>query len=385
MKKSIIGMLSAAALLAVSPALTSCSEDRDSNPTLAAPTSFVLNVPAYATDGNIYDLSKSETLHLTTTQPAYGYTAATVYAVETSLTEDFASYNTLKTTYNSAAMDVDAIELNNAIVKLYQASHNGEDPTGIVIPAYLRLKAHVFNSELGTCYSNAVKLPKVVTSYVATIPSNIFVAGSSIRNGESAKSLAPVYGSVVAGETGEYYGMVYMKAGSSLKWEGDSETPTNGYQLTSNFNDNANAGLSESSDGGIQFANAGWYVLHFTLNIEKNAIISTLQVDPAQAGVLGAAWGGQWKEDILMTAPADASGQWESPEATSEGELRAYIKVQGYDWWKTEFTINNKSLYWRAVDIPNNWAESVGAAYSVTVKQGQKLYVDFDNDKAEVK
>lgn len=386
MKKIIIGTLAAAATLATAPALTSCSEDRDSNPTLAEPTSFVLNVPAYATDGNVYDLSKSETLHLTTSQPAYGYTAATVYSVEVSLTEDFAKYSTLKTTYSQAAMDVDAIELNNAIVKLYQASHNGDDPSGLILTAYIRLKANVYNSERGICTSNVVKLPKVVTNYVATIPGYVYVAGTSIHNGESAKALAPVYGSLMAGEACEYYGMVYMAAGSSLKWEGDSESPTNGYQLTSSFNDNAGASLSEGSDGGIQFNNGGWYVLHVTLSIEKNAIISTLDVDPAKAGVIGNAWGsGSWKEDTWMTAPADASGKWESPEATGSGELRAFIKVGSYDWWKTEFTINKKNLYWRTVDIPDNWKENVGSAYSVDVTAGQKLYVDFDNDQAEVK
>lgn len=387
MKRTIIGTLAAAALLAIAPALTSCEEDRDSNPTLQEPTSFVLNVPAYATDGNVYDLSKSDGLHLTTSQPDYGYTAATIYSVEVSLTEDFAKSSTLKTTYYTAAMDVDAIELNNAIVKLYQASHEGEDPTGIIMPAYVRLHAHVYNSERGQCVSNSVKLPKVVVSYVATIPSNVDVAGSSIRGGKSVKPLAPVYGSVVAGETGEYYGMVYMAAGSTLKWDGDSEEPTNGYGLTTQINDNAGAGISEGSDGGIQFGKAGWYVLHFTLKIENNAILSTLDVETGKAYVIGAVAGGSWTDSEAaweLTAPANASDYWVSPAFTGGGELRAYIKVPGIDWWKTEFTINNKNLYWRNVDIPNNWAGDVGAAYSVDAKSGQKLYVDFDNDQAKV-
>ena len=86
-----------------------------------------------------------------------------------------------------------------------------------------------------------------------------------------------------------------------------------------------------------------------------------------------------------MTAPEDASGQWVSPAFTGSGELRAYIHVPGIDWWRTEFTIYKGSLYWRTVNIPNNWSDDVGSDYSVAATTGQKLYVDFDYDKAEVK
>ena len=52
-------------------ALSACEADRDSNPVLNEPDTFVLNVPAFASN-NVYDLKNSESLELTCTQPDYG-------------------------------------------------------------------------------------------------------------------------------------------------------------------------------------------------------------------------------------------------------------------------------------------------------------------------
>lgn len=104
--------------------------------------------------------------------------------------------------------------------------------------------------------------------------------------------------------------------------------------------------------------------------------------------MIGAGAGGDWTDGNAawaMTAPADAATAWESPAFTATGELRAYIKVPGIDWWRTEFTIYKGTCYWRNIDIPDNWAANVGADYSVTVAPGQKLYVNFDTNAAEVK
>lgn len=391
MKNIIKKLLAPALALAVLPFMASCDTDDESNPTIKLPDSFVLNVPAHAND-NVYDLANSETVNLKTSQPDYGFPVVTVYQVQVSLDRNFASedpsvadnvvYTTLETSYTKADMDVNAVELNNAIVKMYQDSHGGADPSGIVMPAYIRLQAHVDNVEGSYCYSNVITLPKVVVSYVATLPSDVYVAGASVRGGTEAKELAPVYGN-----DGQFYGMVYMAAGSTLMW-GDSKTPGNGYAQTSEVTDDAGAGLSEGTDGGIAFANAGWYVLYMQVSVANNQVVSKLTVYPGEAYVIGAVvsqvtWG--HAPEGQLVAPADASGKWESPAFTAGGELRASIKVPGLDWWRTEFTLYKGSLYWRVDNIAENWAKDVGADYSVTCAANQKLYVDFDYDKGEVK
>lgn len=396
--KDIIKSLFAGALALVAvPLMTSCENDDDSNPTLHTPESFVLNTPPYA-ENNTYDLSKAESVNLTTSQPDYGFPAATEYQVEVSLDQNFTSvttlevpegisYRTLGSVYNQANMDVDGVELNNAIVALYQAAHNGEDPSGIVMPAYIRLTAHISGTDAGWCASNVITLPKVTVSYIATIPTEVYVSGPSIRKGEEAKPLG-----VVSGTEGQFCGMVYMEAGSSLMW-GDADSQANGYALTTTKTDNANAGLSEGADGGIAFANAGWYaiLMKFTVDSEANQLLSTLEVYPGEAYVTGtvASYTGDWPTADpawAMTAPADASGQWESPAFSGSGELRAYIYIPTLSWWQTEFTIYNGSLFWRGTyNIGANWAENVGADYSVTCAAGQRLYIDFDYDKGEVR
>ena len=153
MKNIIKSLLAPACLLAVLPFMASCETDTDSNPTLQKPTSFVLNTPAYAAD-NVYDLANSESVNLTTTQPDYGYPAITVYEVQVSVDKAFKDvttldvpenidYETLPNSYTTANMDVNATELNNAIVTLYQAAHDGADPSGREMPVYVRLLAHV--------------------------------------------------------------------------------------------------------------------------------------------------------------------------------------------------------------------------------------------------
>lgn len=390
MKNILKGMLLPVLAMVAIPMMTSCSEDRDSNPTLQEASEFVLNTPAIALGGNTYDLAKAQTLTLTCSQPNYGYTAPVIYQVQVSVDPQFdkvdkdgVAYTTLSANYTTAKMEVDGVELNNAVVKLYQNAHQGADPSGIDIPVYIRLRAHVDKTENSYINSNVIELPHTQVSYVASLPTNMYMKSSSIRGGAEATQLGPVYGSA-----GQYYGIIYMAAGASLTW-GDDDTAANGY-INATVDDQANAGVSEAADGGIQFANAGWYTVHTVSVVDaaNNRVDNTIHIYPAQAYIIGAAAGGDWTDGSAtwaMTAPADPSESWESPAFAGGGELRAYIHVPGLDWWKTEFTLYQGKLYWRVDNIVNSWAENVGAAYSVTCNEGQKLYVNFDYNTGEVK
>jgi hypothetical protein len=374
-------MIAAAACL-----FTACDDDRGDNPKLDTdnlPTSFVLNTPAYAS--NTYDLSKSATVNLTCSQPNYGgEPLAVTYAVQVSLNKDFTAYSQLSTTYTSANMDVNATEMNNAIVKLYQAANDGADPTNIVMPVYVRLRATLSAYSNADCLSNVIELPKVVTSYLAELPTSVFVTGPCIQDGTTFKKLAAAYG-----VAGKFFTMIYAPAGGTFSWSEDGNTKL-AYKDITTINDNAKSGVKAAGDGSIQIANAGWYVVYFNISIDakKNKVITELNINPGEAYVIGAVAGGAWNTadaNWKMVAPADATGQWTSPAFAGDGELRAYIYVDGIEWWRTEFTLYKSDLYWRTVDIPSNWAKDVGAAYSVSCTKGQKLYVDFDKNTGEVK
>lgn len=376
---------------------TSCSDDNDSNPTLDlshAADGFVLNTPAYA-ENNTYDLASASGLTLTCTQPNYGGIPYVVrYYVQVALDQKFltdttATHTELATSYTTAKMSVDASELNSTLVDMFQAA-NPDTSVPETMPVYVRLRAVIdgtANPYLGQSYSNIITLPSVKATYKAPdaeFPEKLYVVGSSIQDAWSSwKVVPPVYGL-----TGNYYTMIYVPDGGSFKW-GTFEQDWRGYSRFAAVNDNAGAEISEDGDGNLKVAHGGWFVLHFVgeLSSDKKNINYSLNVYPAAAYIIGATTGGDWTDSNAawaMTPSADKDGQWTSPAFTGDGELRAYIKIPGVDWWRTEFTLYKGNCYWRNVDIPNNWANDVGADYSVAGTAGQKLYVNFDKNTAEV-
>lgn len=377
---------------------TSCSDDNDSNPTLDlghVEDGFVLNRPAYA-ENNTYDLANADHLTLSCSQPNYGGIPYVVrYHVQVALDQNFLTDTTtthkeLATSYTTAKMNVDAAELNSTLVDMYQAANpNAEVPESM--PVYIRLRAVLdgtTNPYLGQTYSNIITLPSVKATYKepkVELPKNLYVVGSSIQDAwKSWKPVAPIYGM-----SGNYYTMVYVPDGGTFKW-GTFENDWRGYDRLAAINDNAGAELSEDGNAkNIKVAHGGWFVLHFVgeLTPDKKDITYTLNVYPGAAYIIGKAAGGNWDDAAAawaMTAPTDQTGEWVSPAFGGDGELRAYIKIPGLDWWRTEFTIVEGNCFWRNDNIIDSWSE-IGEGYAVSCATGQKLYVNFDKNTAEVK
>ncbi len=392
MKNKLYSISWLLALLAmVSLGFTACSEDDDDNPTLDlshVSEGFVLNTPANASY-NTYDLANASTLELTCSQPNYGtwdgeiIPYAVRYYVQISLDSDFSDYVELATSYTTTDMLVDASELNAAVVELWQNANPNEDYVSEVRTTYIRLRAMIDNSDLGETYSNIISISAIATyqAPAAELPTEMYVCGASIQTAWTDwKACAPVYGF-----DGEFYTIIYSDANSGFKW-GTYEQQWNGYSAFNTINDNAGAGVSEDGDGNIVIEKAGWYTLYIVVEVVGTSNLSyTLNINEAEAGVIGNAWdGASWSEGTLLTPPSDKTGLWESPAADGTGELRAYVKVGTYDWWRTEYTLYNGDLYWRTTNIVDSWSE-VGDDYKVTVTAGQKLYVDFDANTGEVK
>lgn len=377
---------------------TSCSDDNDSNPTLDlghVEDGFVLNRPAYA-ENNTYDLVNADHLTLSCSQPNYGGIPYVVrYYVQVALDQNFltdptTTHKELATSYTTAKMNVDAAELNSTLVDMYQAANpDAEIPESM--PVYIRLRAVLdgtTNPNLGETYSNIITLPSVKATYKepdVELPTNLYVVGSSIQEAwKSWKPVAPVFGM-----SGNYYTMVYVPDGGTFKW-GTFENDWRGYDRLAAINDNAGAELSEDgNDKNIKVAHGGWFVLHFVgeLTPDKKDITYTLNVYPGAAYIIGKAAGENWEDAsaaCAMTAPADQTGEWVSPTFGGDGELRAYIKIPGIEWWRTEFTIVEGNCFWRNSLIVDSWSE-VGESYAVSCSTGQKLYVNFDKNTAEIR
>lgn len=363
---------------------TSCSEDRDSNPTFKEAPTFVLNTPAYAAN-NVYDLKNSDFVTLTTSQPDYGFPVSTVYTAHVSL--DNENFTPMATTSTSAMFQIPAAELNELILSLA-----GDADLTQPIPVFIKLTAHVFgNPELGVSESNVIELPKVlayVPEVVVELPQNMYIVGDFAASAGWTK-FVPLHGAY--SQDGWFYGVVYMQAGAEFKvnpdagWKGNDK----GYGQVTPV-DNAEAGL-ESTDASndaanMRITNAGWYNVMVKTKIANGAVIYTVEIQKAKVYIVGAAEGGNWSlmDEWKFTAPENATGEWVSPVLAGSGELRMAIDC-GTDWWKTEFTIKSDgTLYFRDVDIPNNWAENVGADFSQQVSQGQTVYLNFTEGTGRV-
>ena len=377
---------------------TSCDEDRDSNPKLDlshVADGFVLNTPALA-ENNTYDLKSAKSLKLTCSQPNYGGIPYVVrYYVQVSIDPKFvsdptATHTELATSYKTAEMEVNASEVNDAVVALFQAA-NPDTSVPDEMPIYIRLRAVIditADSNLGETYSNVITLPSVKAAYEAPdakFTDNLYLIGSSIQTPwQSWKAIPKVFGL-----EGNYYGVIYLPAGGEFKW-GTENNDYRGINRLKEINDEAGAEISAGEEQNIKVANAGWYTLHFKGKIteDKKNIDWTLTVYKTQVYLIGACigqsdWG--FADDTALTPPDDPSGDWVSPAFTASTELRVSVKVGSLDWYSTEFTIHNGEVFWRKYDMPNNWAETMGADYSVTTAPGKKLYVNFDTNKAEVK
>ena len=377
---------------------TSCDDDRDSNPTLDlshVADGFVLNTPAVA-ENNTYDLISAKSLRLTCSQPNYGGVPYSMrYYVQVSIDPAFvsdptATHTELATFYRTADMQVNASELNNAIVALFQAA-NPDTSVPAEMPIYIRLRAVIgdaTDTSLGETFSNTITLRSVKATYEAPdakFTDNLYLIGSSIQT--PWKSWKPI--PKVFGLEGNYYGIIYLPAGGEFKW-GTENNDYRGINRLKEINDEAGAEISAGDNQNIKVANAGWYTLHFKGKIteDKKNIDWTLTVYKTQVYLIGACigqstWG--FADDTALTPPDDPSGDWVSPAFTASTELRVSVKVGSLDWYSTEFTVHNGEVFWRKYDMPNNWAETMGADYSVTTAPGKKLYVNFDTNKAEVR
>ena len=373
MKKLIYILL----LAVVAVGFVSCEEDRDSNPIWNedAAKTFVLNMPAVAVN-NVLDLEGSDNVVFTTSQPDYGFPVSTVYTTWVSL--DGAEYVALPTTSTSAVISIPAKEINEALLGLL-----GDGDVSEPMPVKVKLTAALFaDPEMGKAESNVIELPKVkvyVPKVEVTLPTKMHIVGGFAASEGWSKfvALAPAYS-----QEGMFYGVVYLAEGDEFKINPDAGWKGNDMGTGQITLDGDIAATCENVDKGnnLKMGSAsGWYNVIVKAKIANGAVQYTMSMIEAKVYIIGAAFGGVWEksDDALFTAPATANGEWVSPAFTGSGELRMFIDC-GIDWWKTEFTLDgDNNIFYRTMDIPSNWAENVGAAYSKQVNPDGHVYLNF--------
>ena len=310
------------ALFATLVALTACDSDRDSNPTLSSPTTFVLNTMQYA--DNAYDLASTESITLLASQPDYGFTAAVSYQAQLSLdntwtdaTDDAAAtYYEFADVYTSPSAAIDAATLNTRLLTMNGWTLQSQIPTtGITV--YFRMKAYITGRSTETIYSNSI--PVLVLPYYVNLtkadPAPWYLIGSCIGDGAWGStvgaSLVPMdiidgasYDETTGDGTFTFTG--YFPAGQGFKivktpgaWD---------YQWGS---DGTSFLYNNGGSGNISVSTSGYYTI--TLNTVSNVL--TMEAATVSPTVLSAVnFSGtfnSWSESDAMTAvntTSDMSG-----------------------------------------------------------------------------
>ncbi len=354
-----------------------CESDRESNPTLTVPDSFVLNNPVYS--GGVFDLDNSEYVELSCTQPDYGYTAPVIYTVELSSDSSFSSFETLSSSYTTAKMEVSASEIAVATTNLEVANGNIDTDFPMTTVIYARLKADLSNID-ATVYSNSIELDVNLSFSLPPVeyPENMYLIGSPFDwNWDNAPSMIPVYANGDGEYGGTFWSMQYFDADSEIKV--NTATSWNGSELGYEgvtIEDNADAGVSDSG-GNIKIANAGWYVVEVRTVISGLDLLYTIAFNSPDVYLYGDTNGGNWASDDAwkFTVPADGSGDFVSPAFAAAGEIRACVVLPNTDWWKSEFIVISGVLEYRANGPDQD---------RVSGSAGQKLYINFPTSTGKV-
>ena len=90
--------------------------------------------------------------------------------------------------------------------------------------------------------------------------------------------------------------------------------------------------------------------------------------------------GGDWTECAdgwKFTVPETADADFVSPAFAADAPEgpRAYVKVDGFDWWKSEFMVFDGKLKYRAAGSDLD---------RVTSKAGQKMYINFTKGTGKI-
>jgi hypothetical protein len=378
MKKSTIIMTALSVLL-----FASCESDRDSNPVLGLPSSFVLNLPAYASTA-VYDLKNTETVELTTTQPDYGFTAATTYSVQVSVsgqftesTSDIPNYVTLPSSYSTAKMQVSASEIAVALVSLLGVTDEADYPKD-PMPLYIRLKASLADHKASDVFSNAIELPKVLGYFALEpllLPEVMYIVGS-INDWDWTKSFEMV---ATHSNPGKLWSVQYFPAGAEIKFNTNKAWDGGEFGYAEGRFPDASVAYAQIEDAGgnIKINRAGWYIVVVTTEMEGRDFKYTVEFLAPNVYLIGETVGG-WDilDANLFSVPSDGTGEFVSPAFGASNELRMCIKLDGIDWWKSEFIILGGKIVYRATGDDQE---------RVSVSQGQKAYLNFLTGSGYVK
>ena len=176
-----------------------------------------------------------------------------------------------------------------------------------------------------------------------------------------------------------YWKIIYLHAGEQFKfapvadWKDDF-----GFGGTT-INDAAGAGIVDEG-GNLKATNAGWYLIVVTYKSKTDRAVSILEPN---VYLQGATTAQGWNvtgavEANKFTVPTTEDGEFVSPAFVKGDEIRMSLALDGLDWWKTEFFVNNGSILYRG-----RGGDDVNT--HVSVEAGKQAHINFTTGAIEIK
>lgn len=366
---------------------TACEDDRNENPVLRIPQSFVLNAPTEVSE--YYDLKNMESLTVSCERPDYGFNAVTTYTAELALDESFAQPYALPTRYTATTLQLNASEMAIAVCTLLVNKYNYDDttyPQDEITTVYLRLKADLSVDGIESIYSST--LPLNVKSYFAleplSMPEQMFLTGNVIGNWDWQASVQMI---PVHSQPGKFWCMQYLGKTSEgemaqIKFntlqDDDTAIGANA-QIDEATQELANTTIA--NNGSIEIGTPGWYIVAVTTEIMGRQFIYHLQLLKPEiylhGGVTNNANWGIPDRAYLFDIPTDADGEFVSPPFANDSQLRMCVVLSDgeWEWYKSEFNIIGGKIVYRG---------NGGEQEAVNVKQGQRAYLKFADNTGYV-
>ncbi len=185
----------------------------------------------------------------------------------------------------------------------------------------------------------------------------LYLTGSKYNWGGTWLPLTPVYDT-----TDTFWKIIYLDKDEEIKFAPQADW-VNDFGGQATIDDQAGSGMADSG-GNLKIANAGWYLLQVTNGATRE--VKVLVPDVYLNGNTIGSW--DVPEAGKFTVPTTADGEFVSPAFVADDEVRICVKLDGFDWWKTEFIVLDGKIEYRGKG---------GDQTRVRVTTGQKAYLNF--------
>lgn len=338
---------------------TSCSDDRDHNPTALEPVSFVLNEPEYSTTNIL--LENTSGISFAWSQPEYGTTVVPTYTLQVSTEKDFSdipsvdddgndimvsSVTTLASGLTTVSTSIKGKDLNTMILKNYGiestedllvalAANNG------FIPVYIRATS-TFNEQ--TINSNIVSIQTIPYFVEPASFTQYYIVGAMTGWSTGSTSMWGLLQPSAEEKNVYSYTTLWEGDGNLKFWEPEDwgdwgkawSTPVDG--------DNSPSGILVKDGSGAMVCPEPGAVYTYTINMSDFTYLWTKcddQNPPTYTSISLIGVDGDWNTDHDLTASSPHN--WYIKDYTFAAKTEFKFRADGA-WdanWGVELDIND--------------------------------------------